>query len=115
MTESSDVLYGEYSGSGYIPMLSLVLPLSTLCAQSCTSLWAQCPKAQVLFLNLDLVVSMLWEFMLVNTVKAPSSLCFEKGGDLAGECRHSDERSQCEREIREQTEKENVTQHQHLG
>lgn len=92
MTESSRVLYGEYLVGGYFPVLSLVLVHSSLYTQSYSSCWAHCLKAQMLLLNLDIVVSMLWEFMLVNIFNMPSSLCFEKGGGLAGGYEHSDER-----------------------
>ena len=46
----------------------------------------------MLLLNLDIVLSVLWEFMLVNIFNVPSSLCFEKGGGLAGGYKHSDKR-----------------------
>jgi len=90
VTESSRVLYGEYFLGGYIPVLSLVLVHSSLYTQNFSSCWAHCLKAQMLLLNLDIVVSMLWEFVLVNVFNVPSSLCFEKGGGLAGGYEHSD-------------------------
>lgn len=99
MTESSRVLYEEYLVGGYIPVLSLVLVHRSLYTQSCSSCWACCLKAQMFLLNLDIVVSMLWEFMLVSIFNVPSSLCFEKGRGLAGgHAKEGLQRSQCEEE-----------------
>lgn len=54
--------------------------------------------------------------MLLDMFNVPSSLCFEKGGGLAGGYKHGDKRDRrgaCVKgDIVEQTEKEDVTQHQ---
>lgn len=100
MTESSLVLYGEYLVGGYIPVLSLVLVHSSLYTQSSSSSWARCPKAQMLLLNLDKMVSVLWEFMLVRIFNMPSSLCFEKGGGLVEGYEHSDKRARREASVK---------------
>lgn len=92
MTESSLVLYGEYLVGGCIPVLSLVLVHSSLYTQSSSSSSAHCPKAQMLLLNLDIMVSVLWEFMLVRIFNVLSSLCFEKGRGLVEGYEHSDKR-----------------------
>lgn len=85
------VMYFTLVG-GYIPIVSLVLVHSSLYTQRSSSHWAHCLKAQTLLLNLDIMVSMPWKFMLVDIFHVPSSLCCKQGGGLARGYRHAVER-----------------------